>query len=364
MTEIKTASDPAHGGDAEATKPSRWQMGEYGWVWVGLVSLLILSALLVPGTLAIGSLLAIGPFFAVLGLAAAGQCLVIQQRGLDLSIAGTFAVCAIVMTRLELIGVSLPVALATSLGLAAIIGLVNGLIILKMSVSPLIATLATNAVLLGAAYMISGGQYLSSSDEWNSIARARTEFGIPLVIVLVVLIIAVLSFLVRKSVPGRRFVLVGANPAAARAAGVRVTSYQLTAYVLCALLAGMGGLLLAGFVGNATPGLGEPYLLATVAAVVIGGTPLTGGRGSLVATAGGALLLSQLDQLTAGLGAPQATQLFVQAAILVLAFAVRHINRDAIRRIFNRSHMVPPGVGPSAGSRVERQKAQESVAAP
>ncbi|MCD4850628.1 ABC transporter permease [Arthrobacter sp. AK01] len=337
MTGIETKSASSHTEAAGTSRAERWRFGQYSWVWVGLLGLLILSAILVPATLSPVSLVAVLPFFAVLALAAVGQCLVIQQRGLDLSIPGTFAVTAIVMTRLELIGVSMPLALIASLGIAVLIGLVNGLVILKLSVSPLVATLSTNAILLGAAYMISGGQYLSSSPEWNGIARSRIVFDVPFVIVMVVVVIAVFSFLLRKSVPGRRFVLVGSNPAAARAAGIGITAYQLSSYVLCSLFAGIAGLLLTGFVGNATPGLGGPYLLSTVAAVVIGGTPLTGGKGSLVATAAGALLLSQLDQLTASLGAPQSTQMFVQAGVLVLAFAVRQVNRGTFDRLLSRS---------------------------
>jgi ribose transport system permease protein len=336
MSDTQLDEEVSGTGVPKTPRTARIRFGEYAWVWVGLGGLIALSAILAPATLSPGSLVAVMPFFAVLALAAVGQCLVIQQRGLDLSIPGTFAVTAIVMTRLEAIGYAMPIALLISLGISMLIGLVNGFVILRLSVSPLVATLATNSVLLGAAYMISGGQYISSSADWNSIARARLLFGIPLVVLFVVVLIAVFSFLLRKSILGRRFVLVGSNPAAGRAAGIGVTSYQMGSYVLCSLLAGIAGLLLTGFVGNATPGLGTPYLLATVAAVVIGGTPLTGGRGSLVATAAGALLLSQLDQLTASLGAPQSTQMFVQAAVLVLAFAVRQINRRALRRLFRR----------------------------
>lgn len=327
-TEAPPSVDPA--ADAQGR---RFGLGDYGWVWVGLIGLIAVCAVLAPSTLAPSSLIAVLPFFAVLTLAAAGQCLVIMQRGLDLSIPGTFTVSAIVLTKFDQIGLTVPIAVLLSLGVAALIGAVNGFVVVKLSVSPLVTTLAMGAILLGVAYMISGGQYLSSPVAWNDFTRARI-LNIPLVVLLIIVVVVVLSILLRKSVVGRRFVIVGANPATARAAGIGTFGYQMGAYVMCALLAGVGGLLLAGFVGNATPGLGDPYLLSTVAAVVIGGTALTGGRGSLVATAGGALLLSQLDQLTASLGAPQSTQMFVQAAVLVLAFAVRLLGQKGLRRRF------------------------------
>jgi ribose transport system permease protein len=329
MSDVALKEAPKTGAPLEPRR--RFRIGEFGWVWIGLIGLFILSALIAPGTLDIDNLRAIMPFFAILALAAVGQTLVIQQRGLDFSIPGTIALVAIVMTKIETAGNPLWYSLLVAGLLAALIGIVNSLIIVFLSITPLVATLATNAILIGAAFGISKGAYATTSDDWNEIARGEV-IGIPIIVIIAVVIIAGLSFVLRKTVSGRRFIVVGANPSAARAAGVRVRRYQMSAYIVCSLCAGLAGVLLAGYVGAATPQLGDTYLLATIAAVVIGGTPFTGGRGSLVATAVGALFLSQLAQLTLALGAPASTQLFVQAGVLVLAVALRNLDLAAVGR--------------------------------
>ena len=118
-------------------------------------------------------------------------------------------------------------------------------------------------------------------------------------------VLLVVTFVIRKTVLGRRFVAVGASPAAARAAGIPVRAYELGTYIVAALAYGGAGILIAGFLR--TPGIatGNDYLLPTIAAVVLGGTSLAGGRGSVIATAGGALFLTQLEQVVLGMGAPQ-----------------------------------------------------------
>ena len=321
--------------DVQAKGSSRrFSVGEFGWVWFGLIGLVLLTLLVAPGTLSPNNLAAIMPFFAILALAAVGQTLVIQQRGLDFSIPGTIALVAIIMTQVQNSSGSLVLALGVALLCAVAIGVVNSLIIVGLSITPLVATLAVNAVLIGAAFGISRGAYATTSDDWNAITRIQV-YGIPVIVIMAVAIIGVLSFVIRKTVAGRRFVLVGANPLAARAAGVRIRRYQMSAYIACSLCAGLAGVLLSGFVGAATPQLGDTYLLATIAAVVIGGTPFTGGRGSLIATAGGALFLSQLAQLTLAMGAPASVQLFVQAAVLALAVLVRNVKLEGIVRLFS-----------------------------
>ena len=136
-------------------------------------------------------------------------------------------------------------------------------------------------------------------------------------------VLLVVTFVIRKTVLGRRFVAVGASPAAARAAGIPVRAYELGTYIVAALAYGGAGILIAGFLR--TPGIatGNDYLLPTIAAVVLGGTSLAGGRGSVIATAGGALFLTQLEQVVLGMGAPSSVQLVIQGSIIALGMALR-----------------------------------------
>ena len=130
---------------------------------------------------------------------------------------------------------------------------------------------------------------------------------------------------------GRRFVAVGASPAAAHAAGVRVKAYEVATYVFASITYGAAGILVAGFLE--TPGIsaGNNYLLPTIAAVVLGGTSLVGGVGSVVATGGGALFLTQLDQVVRGMGYGTAVQYIIQGLIIALGMAVGSVQWRRLR---------------------------------
>jgi ribose transport system permease protein len=129
----------------------------------------------------------------------------------------------------------------------------------------------------------------------------------------------------KMTVAGRRFEAVGANPVAARSAGITVRGYVLASYVLAGICYAIAGIILASFLK--TPGVfvGETYLLPSVAAVVLGGTALTGGSGSVIASAVAALFLTQLGQLVLSIGAPTSIQLLIQSATIAIGMGLRGI---------------------------------------
>jgi ribose transport system permease protein len=132
------------------------------------------------------------------------------------------------------------------------------------------------------------------------------------------MLVVVLSFALRKTMIGRRFSAVGANPRSAWVAAINVTAYQIAAFAIAALLYGVAGILLSAFIRNPTLLVGDPYLLAPIAAAVLGGTAITGGVGSLVAVAGAALFLTHLGQILKMLGVSTAIQFIVQGIALAL----------------------------------------------
>lgn len=322
---------PPEQGPARSQPRLGSRVDDFAWVWFGLVGVYLVSALVAPGTLRWDSLLAVMPFTAVLAITGVGQTLVIQQRGLDLSVPGTITIAAVVMTTVARDQDSTVRGVVAGLLTAALVGVANGLLVTRLSITPLVATLAMNAILSGAAYAVSGGAYTTAKGDWTSLVRAH-HFGIPTAALIALGLVVVVAFVLRKTVFGRQFLLVGANPSASRAAGIAFEGRQLAAYITCSLCAGLGGVLLVGVTGAATPYLGTEYLLTSITAVVIGGTSLSGGRGSVVATTAGAILLVQLGQLTLSLGAPESTQLFVTAGALVLAVSLRHLRPDALTR--------------------------------
>ena len=299
-----------------------WSVGEFTWIWLATAALFAISAIAAPGTLTRGSLFAMLPFAGILAIVATGQTVVIQQRGLDMSAVGTVALAGLLVAQFGNSSGSVVFGLAVGLGITAIVGIVNGILTARVHITPLVATLAVNAIVIGVVREISGNTPISVPQAIQDFSHA-TVAQLPLTVWLAAIFILCLAIATRRTVMGRRFVAVGVNPRAAIASGIVATRYQVGAYLISALSFGVAGILLAGYIGNATSTAGNDYLMPAIAAVVVGGTPFTGGRGSVIASGVAALFMAQLSQLVLALGAGSAMQLLVQAAALLIATAIR-----------------------------------------
>jgi ribose transport system permease protein len=274
-----------------------------------------------------------------------GQTLVVQQRGLDLSIPGVITLCAMVLPiSMSRAHVPYIAALVVTLLVGAVIGLVNGLLVTRVGITPLIVTLAMGSILTGVIIFYTGG--LPSTEAPAQLVRAIAlrPLGIPVAFLLAVLVVVVVAVLTARSTVGRRFVAAGTSVEAARAAGIGVETNVVAAYILSGIGAAVASMLLTGYVRSATTTLGDTYLFTSIAAVVIGGTSFLGGRGSVVASAFGAIFLTQLVQLLLASGAPTSVQLLAQALAIALAVALR----TTLPRVLGRGPRVgrPAGEGP------------------
>jgi ribose transport system permease protein len=308
-----------------AESKRRWLvLDEFSWVWFGTAALFIVSAVLAPGTVTQGSLLAMLPFAGMLAIVATGQTVVIQQRGLDMSAVGMVALAGVLMAILgSMLGSQLLAALLT-VAVAVVVGVLNGILTSRLSISPLVATLAVNALLIGGVRSLTGNAPVSAAQSLQEFSHSKF-LGLPFSVLFAFLFVLVVWVITRKTAIGRRFIAVGINPAAALAAGVRVNLYQVGAYVISAVCFAVAGMLLAGFIGSASHTAGNDYLLPAIAAVVVGGTPFTGGKGSVVASAVAALFMAQLGQMVLAMGASAAIQLLVQALAILIAITVRNV---------------------------------------
>jgi len=305
-------------------------------VLVALLALVIAGALFAPSSLSSGAVQGMLPFAAVLAVVALGQTLVVMQGGIDLSIAGSVSIVIVIVTH-EAYGDNskvLPAALA-ALAVAVVAGLLNGFLIGRLGLNPIVATLGTNALLYAGVLGVSGGTPRQTTDLLASIAGGEL-LGVPNSVYFAVAAVVVATVAVKMTVAGRRFEAVGANGGAAWATGLMVQRHRGGGYVWAQVLYWVGGLLLAGIVNKPTAYQGDSYLLASVAAVVLGGTSLLGGRGDLVATALAALFLTQLSQFVLALGVTFAVQTLVQAAALAIGVALYTIDWKAVRRRFTR----------------------------
>jgi len=309
-------------------------------VLVALIALAVLGWATARSSMSHGALLGMLPFASVLAIAAVGQTLVVMQGGIDLSIAGTISLTVVIITH-EAYGNDAKVLPAAALALTAAIaaGLLNGLLVGRLGLNAIVATLGTNALLYAAVLGVSGGTPRQTTNLMAKVAGGST-LGIPNAVYFAVVATAVTTVLIKKTVTGRRFEAVGANGLAGWAAGLKVDRFRGGAYVGAALLYWLAGFLLAGIVNKPTAYEGDSYVLASVAAVVLGGTSLLGGRGSLVASALGGLFLTQLQQYVLALGETYAVQTLVQAAALALGVALYTINWKRLRSP-QRRHPLP-----------------------
>jgi len=261
------------------------------------------------------SLIVLGCFLAILAL---GQGAVILTGGLDLSLPWTIGLCGILCAGL-LSGsdAALVYAVPAVLALGALIGLVNGLGIVALGLSPIVMTLAMNSVLQGAALVYSGGTpsgFASPGLRWLMTAKV---VGVTPIVPFVAIFAAAAAILLGRTVFGRRIYAIGNGERPAELSGVPVKATLVKVYMLSGLCAAVVGILLSGFSGQASLGMGDEYLLPSIAVVVVGGALITGGRGSYLGMLGGVLLLTGLQTLLAGTTLPYATRAILYGAVVL-----------------------------------------------
>jgi ribose transport system permease protein len=258
-------------------------------------------------------------YAAVLGLIAAGQTLVMLTAGVDLSVATTATAAAFLVSRFGSHGAAPAIAVALAAGLG--IGLVNGTGVAVFRVNPLIMTLGISTVTLGILTVEAQKQFTSLvPDVVVKLGSQRFLTYVPYDLLVWAPIAALIILGLRYSGIGRMIYAVGDNPLACRLAGVRVWQVLLFVYAVCGLLSALAGVLLVGFNNAADLGIASPFLLPSVAAVVIGGTSIFGGIGGYSGTILGALILTVLDSLLTILNASQAVRQILYG-LIVLALA-------------------------------------------
>jgi len=258
-------------------------------------------------------------YAAILGLLAAGQTLVMLTGGVDLSVATTATTAAFMISSFATHGAAAAILVALAAGLG--IGLVNGVGVAIFRVNPLIMTLGISTVTLGALTIYSQQRFLAPAPELVvKLGSERFLTYVPYDLLVWAPIAAVIILGLRYSGLGRLIYAVGDNPEACRLAGVRTWQVLLTVYALCGVLSAAAGILLVGFNNAADLGIAGPFLLPSVAAVVIGGTSIFGGVGGYAGTIVGALILTVLDSLLTIVNASQAVRQILYG-LIILALA-------------------------------------------
>ena len=288
---------------------------------VALVLLLLLFVaaveLLKPGTVNPVWLSNTLLFAAPLGILAAGQTMVMLTGGIDLSVVSVAMGSAFLMTTTALKFGTIP-AVAIGLGLGLIVGAINGVGVALLRVQPLVMTLGTGLMTQGIIIVYSQKILASRSivpDFIHAIGSDRLGV-IPLDLFLWLPIAALVIVTLRQTGFGRLLYAIGDNPEGCRLAGVRVWRLLLIDYIVCALLASIAGFVLVGHTNSADLSLASTYLLPSIAAVIIGGTSIFGGRGGYSGSIIGALILTVLDGLLTLLDSPEPIKQILYGAII------------------------------------------------
>jgi ribose transport system permease protein len=298
--------------------------------FIATAVLVLIGGLAAPSTVSSAAILSTLPYFAILAVASIGQHLVIQQRGLDLSTAGIMSFVAVVVTKLPNASTDLTVVLSyvvAGLAVGTAIGAATGLIVTFLQVPPLVTTIGVNAILFGLTYFVSTGASVQSPMMMVNFF-VGVVLHVPTTVWVLLLVAGATVFVLNLTVIGRRFIALSVNPAAAYAVGVPLKTYSVLTYAIAGLMYAIAAIMLSGYLVSPTVLCGLPYLLGTIAAVVIGGNPLGGlTKGSVVATVIGAFFLTYLAQLVTALGFGGSTEDLADAIIVLSGVALPEITR-------------------------------------
>lgn len=298
-------------------------------VYLTLVVLVVIFSLLSSNFLTAGNMINLFRQIAINGLIAIGMTMVITTGGIDLSVGSILGLTAMVSAYLMVTGVPPIIAVLVCLALGALLGLINGFIIAQYKLQAFIVTLATMTTFRGLTYVISDGKPISniSDSALFSFIGKGDILGIPIPIFIFFIAFGIAYVVLNKTVFGRNVYATGGNETAAKLSGVDVKKTHIMVYVISGFLAALAGLILISRLNSAQPTLGDGYELDAVAAVVIGGTSLAGGRGRISGTLIGILILGVISNGLNIIGVSSFYQEIVKGLIILVAVFLDRKNK-------------------------------------
>jgi rhamnose transport system permease protein len=297
-----------------------------------IVALCIVVASQSPAFLSARNLQNVTKDVAIIAIAAVGQAVVVMTRNIDLSVEATIGLVAYVVGDLMRGQTQVPQAWALGLLLGVGLGLVNGILVTGFKVPSIVATLATLSLYRGLAYYVAKGREVNLRDLPPGYTSAATQnlFGVPLFAIVALILIVIVGLALRYTLFGRRVYAVGSNAVAAAILGIRSRLVVLAAFALCGFLAGVAGILWGVNYGTIYASSASGTVLAIVAAVVVGGVSISGGTGTVIGAALGALFLGLVNNALLVLLLPQEwLQVFYGAVILLAVAADAIVQRRA-----------------------------------
>jgi ribose transport system permease protein len=298
--------------------------------FASLLVIFIVFSIASQNFLTYGNVLAILYSTVVIGTLALGTTFVIITGGIDLSIGTGMALCA-VMSGVMIVNLHLPLALGIlgTILFGGLIGLINGVNVSILKIPPFIATLAMMLVAQGLALVLSHSTpiYFNDVPAYSKISRGNLIPNFPNAVIILTAAAVIAGVLLNKSVLGRYTYSIGSNEDATALSGIDVRKWKIVVYTFAGLFIGLAGVMISARLGSAQPATGAGYELQAIAAVVIGGTSLAGGKGSIVGTVIGALIISVLNNGLQIMSIPQEWQNVILGCVILVA-----VYADMIRK--------------------------------
>ena len=301
---------------------------------VVLVCLVAIMTILSPFFWSVSNFLNILLATSTIGVLAIAATFVLSSGGLDLSIGSVLGLSGVVGASVAVnLGMPTPIAVLATVGAGALAGWVNGWIITRGFVPAFIVTLGMLGVARGLALVISDGRVIYGLPDWMLFLGQGRPFGIPMPVVILIFLAIIMHIVLAYTRYGRHTLAIGDNENAARTSGINVESHRLTLYMLSGALAGLAGLLFATRINSGDPTAGITYELTAITAAIIGGTNLFGGRGSILGTMIGALIMGVLQNGLNLLAVQSYYQQMAIGGVLVLAVFIDQFQQRQGQRV-------------------------------
>ena len=320
-----------------ASEPRQRLAALLGRPWAGVailllfyIALIVVFSVLSPFFLSVRNMLAIGTNVAFIGLMAAAGTPLIIAGGLDLSVAAVAGLVGVVIALLNAAAVYVWLAVIIALLLGALVGVVNGLFATRLRLNPFIVTLGMMSIVSGSALILTGGLTKPlMTPGFNWVGQGRL-FGVPAPLILMIVTYLVLSVILARTRFGRFVYATGGNTEASRLIGLPVERVQVTLYAVSGVSGAVAGTMLAAQLGAAAPAAAAPHLLTVIAAIILGGTSLYGGRGSVWGTLLAVLILGTLNNGLTLMDVSSFWQDVTRGVVLMLAVSLDQIRTRAL----------------------------------
>ncbi len=291
-------------------------------IFIAYIGLCAIFSFLSPTFLSLKNFINIGIYSSIMGITAATSTLVLVCACIDISVGAVMGLAGMISALLLKSGVPIVITLLAALAASALVGTLNGLLVAKGKIVPMIATMGTMSIIRGIAYLSNGGISIVVSDRrFNWLGRGYVG-PIPFILIILLIVYVVIFYISRFTSFGRKIYATGSNQKASYLAGINTDRTLLIVYILNGLFAGLSGVLMAAQSGAGLPTAGTSYEMTIISACVLGGTSINGGKGNVWGTLIGVLLLTSISNGLTMLGISSFWQEIIKGTILIAAVLI------------------------------------------